>query len=312
MTEELKNCILLKCLRIYQWIFTLFGLNLPPFLLYRLEKDFKYYTASIVYQVYCVTVLIIAIWTVIVHNYAVYGIANIHHLDGITKNMAYIHNIALASIQILLHLKTLYGNQDLKLILDTIKVVNEKIFKLRSMVCVRQKLCFEILKTFGFSFILLSITVWYLILNLLSNDISLRDRSFIAFINVSLQMKFLEYGVYMRMILDYMNVTINNLKNLKTKVNEQNLRQSKKLLFSYVDDLRNNQAVLLDICDLVYKFEQYFTWPIMTLFLYNGLVILNTCNWAYMRYLYETDEVHQICKYSNRKGQKREKITCYI
>ncbi|XP_046801871.1 putative gustatory receptor 98b [Lucilia cuprina] len=62
----------------------------------------------------------------------------------------------------------------------------------------------------------------------------------------------------------------------------------------YSKTLKQNQIDLMEIWTLANKLEQYFAWPILLLFFYNGIDILTTTSWAYVQYVYETRLIYQI------------------
>lgn len=95
MSAFLSDSIFLKELKVYQWIFSLFGLNFPPFLLYNLQKNFKYYIVLVLYLIYSIILICFVLWAGNVHNVLVRDVTDLFHLDSMTEILTYIQNMGM-------------------------------------------------------------------------------------------------------------------------------------------------------------------------------------------------------------------------
>ncbi|KNC32871.1 putative gustatory receptor 98b [Lucilia cuprina] len=121
----------------------------------------------------------------------------------------------------------------------------------------------------------------------------LLDNLLLSFLMMSLQLKSLEYGIYLQIIYIFLKHLLRNIKELKENIaKEPNRRVSLARIYSKT--LKQNQIDLMEIWTLANKLEQYFAWPILLLFFYNGIDILTTTSWAYVQYVYETRLIYQI------------------
>lgn len=293
MTEFINNCILLKTLKPYQWIFAIFGLNLPPFLLSQKEKDLKYQAFHLLYLFYTVLLIILAVWCSHDHIVLVMNATSKYDLDGLTKLSAHIQSVLIVILQLQTIYKIWFNSQTLKNILQTIENMETKSpFHLRE-----QQLLRRLLSRTGLCIIVLSVLLFYLNFQLIVQNMFLPLRLANIFSLMSVQLKSLEYGIYVQVIYEFLEQLFKSLKNLKEKIDKESWKRLEPLSFYYVKGLKQNQLLLLEINSLVEKLEQYFAWPILMLFFFNGLSILCTVNWGYVRYTYETQNWNQFCKY---------------
>ncbi|XP_037809733.1 putative gustatory receptor 98b [Lucilia sericata] len=295
MDGSLDDSILLKELRIYQCIFSVFGLNLPPFLIYRSHKGVKYYFVLITYIMYSLILLAAAIWAAHRHNYIVKKAALRYNLDVMTEYVTYIQNVAMAGLQLLFEFKSCCCCHKLCEILLSIRKLELKMLTMCPAILKEQALKRRLMMTTAPGLFLSVSFLIYFNSMLLGGDLELKNKLLAVIFLMTIQIKFLEFGSYVQLIYEYLSMLLKSLRCLKEKVTNTTARK-KPLEWYFWKTLKQNQASLIEIWLLVYKLEQYFAWPILLLFLYNGIIILCTVSWAYVRYIYETNPVYQISK----------------
>ncbi|XP_037809750.1 putative gustatory receptor 98b, partial [Lucilia sericata] len=275
MDGSLNDSILLKELKIYQWIFSVFGFNLPPFLIYRPQKDVKYYFVLIIYILYCLILLGGAIWAAYVHNIIVRKATLRHHLDFMTELVTYIQNVAMAGLQLLFVYKSCCCHRKLWDILLSIKKLEQIMLTICPIMFDDQVLKKRLLLTtapglfFSVSFLI------YFNIMLLASNMELRDKLLAVIFLMTVQMKFLEYGIYVQLLYEYLLMLLKSLRSIKGKV-ENAVGWKKPLEWYFCKTLRLNQGALMKIWFLIYKLEQYFAWPMLLLFFYNVIIIMCT------------------------------------
>ncbi|XP_065365705.1 putative gustatory receptor 98b [Calliphora vicina] len=295
MAEDLNASILLKELKPYQWIFSIFGLNFPPFLIYRSHKDVKYYLVLIIYFLYCVILFVDAVWAAYIHSVIIKGWAVTLQLDYLTEVVTYMQNIFMAGLQLVFLYKCWCGHLNLLEILQLINKLEHNMLKICPIIFKNQMLRKRLLITT--SLFLIMLVSFLILLNyyLTATNLELRNKLFFAFFLMVVQIKFLDYGIYVQLIYEYMLMLLKSLQCLREKV-ENEVDRQQPLAGYYHKSLRQNQACLMEIWFVVYKLEQYFAWPIFILFFYNGIIILYTVSWAYVQYLFEIKTRYQILR----------------
>ncbi|KNC23469.1 putative gustatory receptor 98c [Lucilia cuprina] len=143
-------------------------------------------------------------------------------------------------------------------------------------------------------FILVSFLIYFNVM-LIGIELELKYKFLAAMFLMTIQIKFLEYGIYVQLIYEYLSMLLESLRCLKENVN-RSAERKQSMDWSFCKYFKQNQACLQETWLLVYRLEQYFAWPILLLFLYNGIIILCTVSWAYVRYIYETEFVYQIIR----------------
>ncbi|XP_023298656.2 putative gustatory receptor 98b [Lucilia cuprina] len=297
MDGNLEDSILLKELKVYQWIFSIFGLNLPPFLIYRSQKDFKYYFVLLIYIVYCLILISTAMWAAHSHNDIVKKGTLRYNLDFMTALVSYIQNVAMAGLQLLFEFKCCCCYHKFCEILLSIRKLERNIFTMCPVILKKQPLrrCLMMTTAPGL-FILVSFLIYFNVM-LIGIDLELKYKFLAAMFLMTIQIKFLEYGIYVQLIYEYLSMLLESLRCLKENVNNSAERKQ-SLDWSFCKYFKQNQACLQETWFLVYRLEQYFAWPVLLLFLYNGIIILCTVSWGYVRYTYETEFVYQISNLS--------------
>ena len=292
MAEFVGKCILLKNLKVYQWFFAIYGLNLPPFLIYRKKKDLKYYGFYLLYLLYNMLLIILVIWSMNGHIVLVIVSSVRNSFDRMTTLSAHCQNVLIVIMQIQMIFKVWFASQNLENILKTIENIETK----SPFHVTEQQFARRLLSRTGLCLIILSFLIFYLNFQLIAMDMALGLRLGNILFLISVQMKSLEYTIYMNVIYEFLEYLLKNLKSLKERIDKEPLKRIYHLEYHYVKSLKQNQLLLLEICLLVDKLEQYFACPILTLFFFNGISVLCTVNWGYVRYIYETEPVNQICK----------------
>lgn len=113
---------------------------------------------------------------------------------------------------------------------------------------------------------------------------------------VTIQVKCVEYGVYLQLIRDLIEALGESLKSLKIQLENSKCFPHQRVPWSLWKQLLRNQQNLNNILNLIDRINLYFAGPIFIIFYLNGITILNTINWAYVGTLYEHNNEKQICK----------------
>ncbi|XP_061392666.1 putative gustatory receptor 98c [Musca vetustissima] len=110
-----------------------------------------------------------------------------------------------------------------------------------------------------------------------------------SFFLAALQMKCVEYMIYLQIIYDIIH---------RIHLNLENIPKDTIGCWSIVQRLIKCQQQLNKTWFLVERLDRYFAAPIFLLFLHNGLCIVYTVNWAYLRIIYEPKYTTQTLRYS--------------
>ncbi|KAM7348672.1 putative gustatory receptor 98b [Cochliomyia hominivorax] len=294
MNAYLNSSILLKELKIYQWIFTFFGFNFPPVLLYRSQRDNKYLIMLTVYILYSLLLLAASLWAAHKHNYIVSNATFRHQLDSMTEIITYLQNCGIAGLQIVFLYKSCCQHKKLLDICFLIKKLEDNLIRpKRPIMFKQQRLRQRLFFSSGLFLVTFIAFSFYLNYYLIANDLNWKAKLLVICFLITIQMKFIENAIYIQLIHEYLELLWVSLECLKMKLENEEQR-TKPLAGYYSKALRHNQETLMEIWYLVYKLQQYFSWPIFVLFFFNGIHILCTVSWAYVQYVYETRSVYQI------------------
>ncbi|XP_065365704.1 putative gustatory receptor 98b [Calliphora vicina] len=200
----------------------------------------------------------------------------------------------MAALQILMEYKSCCCHHKLLEIMQLINKLEQNMLEICPVMFKDQKLRKRLMLTTGLCLFIMVSFLIYLHYILVATDLPQIHKLLVVFFSMTVQMKFLEYGIYVQLIFEYLLMLMKSLECLKGKV--ENEDRQEPLAGYYQQTLRKNQVSLLEVWFLVYKLEQYFAWPILLLFFHNGIVILCTVSWAYVHCLYETDSVYQIIR----------------
>lgn len=300
MSVILSDSILLKELKVYQWIFSLFGLNFPPVLLYNLKKDFKYYIILVIYFIYSIILICFVFWAAYVHNIIVKDATDFFHLDSMTEILTYIQNIGMFLLQLLMEYKTWFRKEKLKEILFFIQKLELQMLNICPVIFKQQKLRIRLFLSTGLSLIILISLLVMFNYYLVAGNMNLNARILVIFFLMSVHIKFLEYGCYIQIIYEYLIMLRNSLICLQEECNQEKFNwkmpRDSSLKTYYWETLKSNRLALLEFWYLVYKLEKYFGGSLFLLIFFNGIVILCTVSWAYVQYLYAIDSMYQIGK----------------
>lgn len=295
MNGYFNNSLVLEEIKIYQWLYSLFVLNFPPLLFGRSQKGLKYYSVFILYLLYTLLLLLSVIYAAHQHNFIVKRATLEHQLDSLTEIATYMQNIGMAVMQMIISYKTWFCYKELLEILLRIKNLEGVINKLCPDFIRSRKLRQTLFLSNGLFLILLISFLVYLNFYLIAGNMDILDKCLVVFFLMSVQIKFVEYGLYVQVIYVFLKLLLKILKNLKEQV-ENDRDRNLPLPGHYQKTLRQNQQLLLEIWYLVYRLENYFGWPILMLIIFNGNIILCTVSWAYVQYVYSSDSMYQICK----------------
>lgn len=114
-------------IKFYQWIFTIFGLNLPTSLYYGDIQPLKKYLLFVCYLFYSILQIIIAVYITYTHNILVNAAVIKHQLDSITRLLSYIHNATVVILKGSIVMNMFMKHQELVQILNLIRQLEREI-----------------------------------------------------------------------------------------------------------------------------------------------------------------------------------------
>lgn len=285
---------LVKATLPYQWIYAFLGLNLPPILNQRTEGIFQQKDLLwIFYILYTIVLMGLVLWMVYINNVIVYVIVDHYALDSITSVLSIVQNIAVAFVQLSLQLTTFWERSNLLKIHQYIAQLEQDIlcynrnckesfsmeprqsFAQRRFTF-RRKLHFRCGLFLIIHCFLLSSVNYPLIADILGE----RDKILTIFCFQLIQTKYWEYYIIIQIVEEFVSVLQESLLDFRCEIiRYQNLERN----FPFYGKLMANQFLLSRVWCLVQYIEDYFSIPMLILFLYNGVAITHTFNWMYVK-----------------------------
>ncbi|XP_073834623.1 putative gustatory receptor 98c isoform X2 [Musca autumnalis] len=265
----------LYLIQFYQWIFTIFGINLPPDFYREFNDSLKRKLLLSFYTLYCVVLFTMAVLTTHTHNNIVEGAIHRHKLDSITQIISYLHHGCIVLFFGCIEIKALMKNNELKeifnLMLDLENEIPFEYFEIKRMLSLKWKL----LRNTG---------LWIIFL--------LSATAYLSYVIIAWDMPTFVY--------DLINRIWESLENLQLKLEFKKRLKVEDSQFSSctLQQLIKYQQQLNKTWFLIVKIDSYFAEPIFCLFINNGLCIIYTVNWAYLRIIYETMYSTQTLRYS--------------
>lgn len=286
-----------KAINIYQWIFSIFGLTLPPILKQRNLKTWKYYMLFIVYLLYCTILICIVIYAAYVYYIFVTMVSERIPIDSITKILGYTHNFVTTIIQFYMELKTFWNNGDIKKILQDIEQLEYDTVLQSNEHWKKTTLKWKLLRVSGSSMVFMFGVLIYGNYFQLSNAVTFGMRVITLFMLMSMQLKCIEYGVYIQLVYEYLDCLSRNLVNLIEDMEEYTQSTERNLNWTLLQQLANNQIHFNRVVSLANNISHYFAYPLLMVFYYNCEAILVTVSWSYVRYAIELEEGYFMGKF---------------
>uniref|UniRef100_A0A1I8MYD4 Gustatory receptor n=1 Tax=Musca domestica TaxID=7370 RepID=A0A1I8MYD4_MUSDO len=286
----------LRATIIYQWIYAFFGLALPPPLAQNVtSSSIGRLLLWPFFILYVAVLIVLVIWMVYVNNLVVYTYVDHYALDSITSVLSIVQNIAVAFVQITMHLVAFVGRQRSERIQKTIAQLERDIgwysrdfsnhfgvFR-EEDINFRQKVMAFHRKLFlrcGLFLLVHCTLLSYVNYPLISDILSLRDRILTVLSFQLIQTKYSEYCASILIVNEFVSSLQQSLRVLRYEIiRGQRLEGN----FPAYGKLMANQFLLSRVWILVQYIEDYFGLPMLILFLYNGVAITHTINWMYVR-----------------------------
>lgn len=289
-----KKSQLLRATFIFQWIFSIIGISLPPCLNYNLDLTRKQLQLMwFGYSLYTVIQTILVCWVVYVNNVVVDAAVHNYDLDSITSVLSISINIIVAIVQIITQLMAFVKLNCLAIIYKRIaQLENDILLYIRQYQWLQndefhmqfykkcQQFPSRILIRFGlFTFVygLLMCSINYY---LVANNMSIIQKLLTIISSLSLQMKSIEYSIILQIINVFLESLHSSLLHMKCEIVKN---EGKYFMIRFFHrKLMANQCLLHRVWLLVTNVEDYFSIPLLSLYLYNGIVITHTINWLYV------------------------------
>lgn len=204
-----------KTIKIYQWIFSIFGLQLPPILMNHHRKSYKYFIIFCLYFLYSLLLIILVIYSAYSHNCIIYLYTSKYELDDMTKILSVIQNYTLAVVQLIIEVKTFWSQRQLKEILCLIDKLEKEIKAISQDLYKEPSIWKGLLKNSGLYIMVFSLIVIYINYFIISDIMDVRIKAFMLLASAAIQMKCLEYGIFVQLILQFIIMLKRSLKDLK-------------------------------------------------------------------------------------------------
>ncbi|XP_034665036.1 putative gustatory receptor 98b [Drosophila subobscura] len=282
LAMEGRRC-LLSAARPYLQIFSVFALTPPPNFFDRTgyRRCMRRYLI-VGYALYSLLILGIVILMSYVNVVALNEEIREFHLEDFTKAMGRVQKFVLATMGIANHLNMLLNFRRLGHIYEDIADLEMEINEasqcfggqpgansFRYRLAISCGLWLVVLVALMPRFTIQAMGPWVTFPNKILSELIL----------IMLQLKCLEYCVFVVMVYELVLRLRHTLRQLQVELVDCNQRD---MLQALCVALRRNQQLLGRVWRLVGELEIYFTLPMMFLFLFNGLTILHVLNWAYI------------------------------
>lgn len=297
---NLQESVYIKSINIYQWIFSVFGLNLPPQLLKAVRRNSINSLLITFYLTYCILIVVFAIGISHIHHVIITNKSEISKVDVLSKLLTYTQNILLVSVQILLEIKTLRNYRDLRNILNLIAYLEDSMTVQYKSYFKKSLLKWKLLSITGLNLILLTVFVISLNYIMILGTITIEFRLGILFLMSSLQVKCMEYGMYVQLIYEFMSCLCQTLARIIEEIEDVPLSTLHSSQQTLVQQLMHNQLLLNRILLLVSSLSKYFACSMLMIFFYNAEAILNIVNSAYIIGIGSGLSLY--CKYIKKNG----------
>uniref|UniRef100_A0A1I8MW65 Gustatory receptor n=1 Tax=Musca domestica TaxID=7370 RepID=A0A1I8MW65_MUSDO len=232
-----------------------------------------------IYLIYCILLAILALYTSHVHHQFILNNSVQYDLDVITKILSYAQNFLLVGVQIFIEIKTFFNGNTLRDLLELLADLEHELDEQCQDLFTKSSLKWKLLKISGLSFMTLVGLLLYLGQFLTQDTMDIPFRIGILFFMAAMQMKCIEYTVYLQVVYEFLEALWRNLVMIIEKIEHQPSN------FEMINRLLKNQLILNRILFFVNRLGEYFAWPMLMVFFYNGEAVLNIFNSAYIKHL---------------------------
>ncbi|KNC26959.1 putative gustatory receptor 98b [Lucilia cuprina] len=294
--DIIEKSQLLQATYIFQWIFCLIGINLPPLL----NCYPKGYSKKVIKFIWCCFVLYTAflmalvIWIVYVNNLVVDFVVFKNDLDSITSVLSISVNIVVAFVQVICQSVAILKHKCFKMILKRIAQLerdillyfqeyqwlqdNETLINFHHR-CEGFRRYISLL--FGLYSLVFGILISYMNYHLVASFMNVRDKILTLACTLAIQFKAVEYCIIVQIINEFLTCLQSSLKRLKCDIAKCQEKPFMAAVFH--GKLMANQFLMNRVWFLITDIEEYFAVPMLILYLYNGIAITHTINWTYVR-----------------------------
>lgn len=309
-----KKSQLLRATFIFQWIFSIIGIGLPPCLNLNLKLTRKQLLLLwFVFSIYSVILIALVAWVVYINNVVVDVVVYNYDLDSITSVLSISVNITVAIVQVITQLMAFLKVNYLTVMYKRIaQLEHDILLYIQQYQWLRddglemdyqkkcQKFSRQILIRFGLFSFAFGLLMCYVNYFLVSEIMSLKYKLLTIIFALALQMKSIEYCIITQIIDVFLETLHSSLTHLKCEIVKNERKLSMASFFN--GKLMANQCLLNRVWLLVTNIEEYFSIPMLILYLYNGIAITHTINWSYVRsFEYNELDCCQACKYYGDK-----------
>ncbi|XP_030369391.1 putative gustatory receptor 98b [Scaptodrosophila lebanonensis] len=244
----------------------------------------------------CYTLLILAIggYVTYINILGVYFEIKLYKLEEFTNVLGVMHSIFYTILLAAIHLNMLLQYRRLGSLYVDIAQVERDIFKatqpykdFTSVLSFRWRLALNS----GLLMVFLVVTYSYILVPLLAKSFTLHEQILTVFILGLLQLKCVEYCVFVQLIQELILSLKRQLQQLQREM--EDCGENDALLQALCSALRLNQLLLLRVWALVGELEAYFMLPMVLLFFSNGATIFYTVNWVYI----QSPNPNDCCRY---------------
>ncbi|XP_073828846.1 putative gustatory receptor 98d [Musca autumnalis] len=287
---------LVKGILPFQWFYGFCGIALPPILL-RPKTNSKLQTiytglAWCLFGIYVTFLNLLIIWMVWDNNIIVDIVVQRYVLDGVTKILSIAQNYDVICVQLTMVLSIVYGRKRLIRIYATVAQLERDISAyethLEDKCDYFGKCCSSfgrrLLFQCGLFLLIHSILMGYTKYPMIWDNLSYQDK-FLTLITFHLMYaKCSEYRVMMHVLYNLMYALELSLKKLKYEITRHEIMGNAGATTSTLyRKLRTHQFLLSRFWYLVQLLENYFSLPMLIIFLYNGINITHIINWIYVK-----------------------------
>uniref|UniRef100_A0A1I8NR08 Gustatory receptor n=1 Tax=Stomoxys calcitrans TaxID=35570 RepID=A0A1I8NR08_STOCA len=277
--------IYLKFINIYQWIFSIFGLTVPPPLLQGNLNRWIHSLLFLLYMGYCLLLIAMALNMALIHHVAIENVNRQYQLDATTRILSYSQNILLVAGQISMEFMALGNYKKLGRLHMMIKELEYNMKSLCNGNFRANPLKWKLLRISGLSWLILVGVMLNLNNTLTSEFANMEFRIAVLFFMAAVQVKFIEFGVYIQLVYEFLLHVHRQLVYLIAQIDKACQLQftEENPSWPFVQKLMKIQMILNGIVLLVNKLLDYFSWPLLFVIIYNGEALLNVVNLAYLR-----------------------------
>ncbi|XP_059222524.1 putative gustatory receptor 98b [Stomoxys calcitrans] len=304
-SKEVVASHLLKAILPFQWVYACCGLALPPTLMQATYKDksnkFALVILWIFFILYSVMVFTIICYMVHYNNVSTDIMVNLYGLDCVTRTLAIIQNSGVPLVQLAIVLSTLAQRQRLINIYSTINQLEQDILLfLKNNEYVTTWMQFSqrcsgfgrhIFYRCALCDMVYFFALFYTKYPVIWKVLPYRDQ-YLTLISFHLMLvKFAAFRVMMYVMYEFINVMEQSLGDIKNEnILRRNFLATGEGKSSCYKKLLQHQILLCRVWSLAHEIENYFSLPMLVLFLYYGANITHVINWMYIKSF-----VHRFC-----------------